>query len=47
MLGAGGWVTDEGEYPGASALTGSGGVVIVPPAVGMAGAGTGTLVFEL
>ncbi len=47
VLGAGGWVTDEGEYPGASALTGSGGVVIVPPAVGMAGAGTGTLVFEL
>ena len=45
VLGAGGWVTDEGEYPGASAVTGSGGVVIVPPAVGMAGSGAGALTF--
>jgi subtilisin family serine protease len=45
VLGAGGWVTDEGEYGGASAVTGSGGVVIVPPAVGMAGAGAGSLTF--
>ena len=45
VLGAGGWVTDGGEYPGATAVTGSGGVTIVPPAMGMAGSGTGSLLF--
>ena len=44
-LGAGGWVTAEGEFAGASALRGSDTVTITPPAVGVAGSGTGAMEF--
>jgi subtilisin family serine protease len=45
-LDAGGWITGEGDFAGASALRGSDTVTITPPAVGVAGSGSGAMTFS-
>jgi len=45
VLGAGGWVTEDGDYGGATILLGNGTVSAVPAEVGVAGSGTGSLEF--